>query len=177
MVIKHLLYFSFGSLLLTISCSSEKHKIESELFSCIIDVTANDEVALSEKLDNYEQLLITSKVLENNSGKAYYNLYTKLANGEKIAIPDSDPEFPDLFSFFPCYLKMMKAKGSSQTKFIKIWNDMLSSEKRDNQAQAQIIISHLSANEFEIPFYRLVSLISIYNFTKLGSALPNPAGK
>ncbi|MGB0432291.1 MAG: hypothetical protein ACPGLV_17585 [Bacteroidia bacterium] len=159
------------------SCKSGTNKIESELYSCIIETSAKKGNNLEQKLNEYEQLLINANVLENATGQAYFNLYTTLAQGSKVAIPDYNPEFPEMFSFLGCYMKLIQTEGSSETKFMKIWSAMLNANNSSNKTHSKIIIEHLGPNEFGSPFYRMVSLISLYNFTKMGKSLPTQAQK
>ena len=162
----------FSSSLFISACNNNKPNLEGELLLCMQDISEQEGVNLDRELNNYEQILITAGVLENNSGSAYYNFYNKVANGEKIEIPDYDPQFLDMFSFTPCYILMMKNAGSSDLKFTKIWLQMQKNGASSKQEQSKTILNYLNEEDFSDPFYKMVSLYSIYNFHKKGLAIP-----
>lgn len=136
-------------------------------------VSEKDGIDLVRELDNYEQVLISAGFLADKSAEAYRAIYEKGARGEELIPPDYDPQFLDMFSFAPCYFMMVKQTGSSELKFMKIWMQMQQSGANDTKTQCEIILDNLSVEEFEIPFYRMVSLYSIYSFNKKGLEIPS----
>jgi len=57
------------------SCSGQDYSIESKHFDCIVKTSSELGVDLKKELSDFEEHLIESGVLADNSGESYYKIY------------------------------------------------------------------------------------------------------
>ena len=132
-----------------------------ELLKCIYFSAEKAGVNLDSTLNAYEAFLVSEKFLADTTGQSYFDVYKAGADAGYIKIPEYNAVFPDMFTLMPCYFVVSGDKGArDEIKFFKIWEEIQAGGGFNDKTVCTAISRNLDPEDFEKPFYRMVSLFS-----------------
>lgn len=150
---------------------SQDRKIEEIYNDCYFNSMPENGKEVKKLYKNYESLLISRKVLKNNSGKSYFNLFKKVTSGEFIddktnySLIDSVNKlnYSNLIhSNLKCTEKI-KALSDYKKSNTYLLEQRMDSIKEDFNIEKayEIFLKTMSEKDFEIDYYKLRVLLLI----------------
>lgn len=76
-------------LFLLTACSPKKERIENKIMECFYESTGSNANVFKKLILEYEQLLISEKILKNDKGESYRDIYKVIAKGDDLTIAPS----------------------------------------------------------------------------------------
>jgi len=163
---------------LLMSCGRQSHRIENDLFNCLMDSLSEDEKQkLTPLVKAFEKHLIEKGILESSEGKSYWNLYNKMAEtgtydfsnefnfSEKISFLDrqNPAENEELIG---CHNSILQSEKYTKSKLCEFHQEMESLKKHKITPViiAKTTIKHLSKEDFELEYNRFNALLFVENF-------------
>ncbi len=157
---------------LTASCQEQSEQLESKAMNCVYESYDDKGVAFKRVIYDFEQLLITEKILGDRSGKSYKALFEKIAtNNEFTNWPVTS--FGDLLNTIGrpqqealenCLTTLEKTPVNKLEAFAKI---IQTSEKLTPSILANGILATLDDDDFELNYYKMSAflLFDTINYT------------
>lgn len=159
--------------LLLLSCSSPENSIENQLYSCIEGHYADQNIELSSALDSLEKYLVSKKILKSKNGDAkieYYETIVKTGEVPGIERTALMERIADNYYSFESALNCLFGKKDFdsveyyESKFYLVNENMKNAVTKYGEVSpvtaSKAILSNLSSDDFERPFYRAHMLIS-----------------
>ncbi|WP_160114701.1 hypothetical protein [Aquimarina sp. AU474] len=163
--------------IMTISCQSQSERVESDLYSCLMNsLTDSEKEKTKTILSDFEQHLIDKGILESTKPESYWNLYKKMATNESYNFSNDfnldeklnflDRQNPsENQSFFDCQNKIFQSEKYLNSKLYK-FNKELESLKNKRITPviiAKTTIKYLTIEDFELDYNRFGTLMFIEN--------------
>ncbi|WP_347922342.1 hypothetical protein [Pontimicrobium sp. SW4] len=172
---KKLLLLIIG--LMVNSCLSKYDRVEKDLYNClIISLSDEEKEKVNPIFSDFEQHLIDKGILESSSPEGYWNFYKKIADtgtydfsnefnfSEKISFLNREnPEDNNIF--FDCHNEVFQTEKYLKSKLYK-FNQESQSLRSHRVTPTMIAITttkYLTAEDFELEYYRLSTLLFIEN--------------
>lgn len=167
---------------LTVSCQEQPERLETKAMNCVFESYDDKGVAFKKAIYDFEQVLITEKILKDRSGKSYKALFEKIAtNNELTNWPITS--FDDLLSNIgaprqealgSCLATLEKNTINKLEAFAKT---IQTSDELTPSILANGILAALDEEDFELNYYKMNTflLFDTINYTNdkgLIKALP-----
>lgn len=166
-------FIYFLLLIITCGCNSHDETIETQLFSCIEAHYADQNIELASALDSLENYFVSKKILSSTDGEAKIKFYEAIVKtGEVPGIERTAlmERIADNYYSFESALNCLFGKKDFdsveyyESKFYlvqeKMKNEMTKYGELSLATASKAILSNLSSEDFERPFYRAHMLIS-----------------
>jgi len=154
---------------------SQEKRVEEVYQECLYNSLSDKGIVLKKYAKGFEDYLIESKILENNSPKSYYKLLKSISEGKrynssfKYSFIDSinKIEKQKIIPFnLDCYNKMLKLKKFKKSKFYKIQLLIAQNEKLyDNYNYNNTLkkmASILDPGDFDMDYYKQRIYVFLY---------------
>jgi len=183
---KHILILTF--LILTSSyCFGQDYSIESKHFDCLVKTASELGVDLKKELSDFEEHLIKTGVLADNSGESYYKIYEIIKETGDIdfvfqySLLDSvkssidNVEFSDLSS--DCLKLAEKTQKSRKFKRSKLYQLKISMDSITNSGDINVsnvtavILRILNPSDFEHDYYKMTALLMLASTQDIDTGL------
>jgi hypothetical protein len=167
-------------IILFLSCSSKKERIEIKIMECIENIEDEKGIELKSHIQNYEKLLIKKNILKDTSAISYKNLlinYTKQKDilikinaDDSLYIKVYNNRFGDTVfqKIFKCFNSIKNDnKEFDDVKLQKISENILNSkkeEKTSNDVDLAKKLLILNEQDFELQFYKAIVLEFIIRY-------------
>jgi hypothetical protein len=165
--------FLVGSLLVVFGCDASEKPIEDELYTCLVQHYADNEVDLPVYLDSLEDYLIREGILTSKSGEGKIEYYRKIIeSGQFHYAPQTDfmiiladsyivnGELVKCLKTKPTFDSLVYYTSEFHLTSQKITEHVTSSGAVNPANVSKAIVANLSANDMDHPFYRAHMLIS-----------------
>lgn len=150
---------------------SQNRKIEKIYNDCYFNSMPENGREVKNLYKNYETLLISKKILKNNSGTSYFNLFKKVMSGEFIdnktnfSLIDSinNLKYSNLIHFNTKCTEKIKSLSEYKKSNTYLLEQRMDSIKEDFSAEkaTQIFLKTFNEKDFEIDYYKLRVLLLI----------------
>lgn len=150
---------------------SQNRKIEKIYNDCYFNSMPENGREVKNLYKNYETLLISKKILKNNSGTSYFNLLKKVMSGEFIdnktnfSLIDSinNLKYSNLIHFNTKCTEKIKSLSEYKKSNTYLLEQRMNSIKEDFSAEkaTQIFLKTFNEKDFEIDYYKLRVLLLI----------------
>ncbi|WP_299066124.1 hypothetical protein [uncultured Polaribacter sp.] len=150
---------------------SQNRKIEKIYNDCYFNSMPENGREVKNLYKNYETLLISKKILKNNSGTSYFNLFKKVMSGEFIdnktnfSLIDSinNLKYSNLIHFNTKCTEKIKSLSEYKKSNTYLLEQRMDSIKQDFSAEkaTQIFLKTFNEKDFEIDYYKLRVLLLI----------------
>lgn len=169
---------------LLVLCSSvagfaQKYKLENKLLECVHDQGHLSGIDIPYQFNKYERYLIKKQLLEDNSGKSYYELFSSIATGKWADLSSPYSLIDSLRSNIENFSdgaanshscvekskKILSSKAFEKTKLYQLNKNLVHLQFANNltpQTVAGNITVVLSPAELDNQFYKYVALAQIY---------------
>lgn len=159
------------------SCSGQDYAIETKHFDCIDKTSTELGVDLKKELSDFEEHLIKSGVLADNSGDSYYKIYEiiketgdinfvfqySLLDSIKAKVNKDNVDFNELSTdCLSLAEKTYKTKKYKRSKIyqLKVGMDSIKNSARiDPSGIASLILTVLNPKDFEHDYYKMTVLL------------------
>ena len=157
---------------LTICCNKSNNRIETDLYNCMIDSLTEEEKEKTLKIfKEYEEHLVEKGILESRESISYWKFYKNIADTgtydftnnfnffEKTEFLEiADPADNDYM--YDCYNHLLQTEKYKQSRFFQFSKEMesLKKHKITPVIMAKITIKHLRKEDFELDYYRFLTL-------------------
>ncbi len=159
-----LIFLIFG--FLTMSCQGQTERMEAKIMACIYENYEDQGTEFKKALSDFEQLLISEKILKDGTGISYIAIYEKIAlenafnyNPSKSFIDQiNNIRVPKNSSLNKCQSKLIKNDKIEFTKGteLKIVLDSIMNSKNLSPSKvANGILSVLDESDFDLDYYKM----------------------
>lgn len=168
-IIITLLNFIFGF--------SQDRKIEKIYNNCYFNSMPENGKEVKKLYKKYERLLISKKIIDDNSGKSYFKLFKKVMSGEFIdnktnfSFIDSINvlKYSNLIHFNSKCTEKIKALSEYKKSNTYLLEQRMDSIKEDFTAEkaSEIFLKTMNEKDFEIDYYKMRVLLLIERTSSL----------
>lgn len=159
------------------SCSSQDYSVETKLFDCLSEKSKVIGIDLKNELTDFEEHLLRSGVLKDNSGQSYYNLFEIIKETGEInfafqySLIDSFKSNSESVEFIDLKADCLnleektehtkKYKRSKLNK-LKVGMDSIRNVENINTSDvAKVILRVLDPKDFEHNYYKMTALLML----------------
>jgi hypothetical protein len=166
---------------LCFACDNYDNNTEQILYSSIKASYKNKNIDIEKELDTLEADLISAGHLKSNTGSAYYAFFEEIVKRNDFSIFLNADKYTHIYQVKPTEmysldsllkLKEIDSSQLSKSKTYKLSIKMKEVKASDDFSASQVaggIIEILSPKDFDIPYFRAISLISIAYTLKINS--------
>lgn len=178
-------YFLFCLALFIFSASgkSQEQRIEIDLMNCVYEGYADNGESLKRLISDYEQLLIVEKIISDNSGKSYLNVFQKIANredfefnaAESLLQKWSEFEKPDQEKIRACQSNLQL--GTQTTKdgeLLMLIDSLVATSNLEPYSAAAGVLSILNEEDLNLDYYKLKTFF-VFSLIRSDSGLNREA--
>lgn len=169
------------------SCFGQDYSIESKHFDCLVKTSYELGVDLKQELSDFENHLIKTGVLADNSGDSYYKIYETIrVTGDisfvfnytfldSIKLSIDNIEFGDLNT--DCMKLAEKTQNTRKYRRSKLYQLKVSMDSIKNIANinagevAAVILRILSPKDFEQDYYKMTTLLLLATTQDIDSGI------
>jgi hypothetical protein len=156
---------------------SQDRKIEKIYNNCYFNSMPENGKEVKKLYKNYERLLISKKILKNNSGNSYFKLFKKVMSGEFIdsktnySLIDSINElkYSNLIHFNTKCTEKIKALSEYKKSNTYLLEQRMDSIKEgfSTETASEIFLKTMNEKDFEIDYYKMRVLLLIERINSL----------
>lgn len=180
---KYILIVILNSIFIT--CPGQQYKTENQLFDCVVSSAEKHGLDFRKKFDAFEDYLIKKKVLKDNSGNSYYQIYKQIEAEGDVNFSDTDEFSDSVDSYFDttelkniqnecssCIEKIISSKEYKKSKLyiLDLAMDSLKNAGILNvSAVAGTITNVLSPADFDQNYYKLTTMLMLLVTSNINS--------
>lgn len=142
----------------------QEQRIEIDLMNCVYQGYSDTGVKLKRLISDYEKLLITEKIISDNSGKSYVTAFRKIADKEDFNFTSSESlvqqwsqfEKPNQEKIKACQAKLLpRTQTTKDDELIKLIDSLVATNGLEPYTAAAGILSILNDQDLELDYYKL----------------------
>jgi len=158
------------------SCKSQNNDVEDILYSCIENFYNIENNNLEKDLNDFENILLANNVIESVDGDGYYNCLKNIKNDDEKILNLDLAQFkkleifvvnPNLWIDDQCKneIKKIDTIRFLNSKFYLLQKELKNNANYFSGAEGVLknITNVLESSDFEIPYYRAISLFAIFS--------------
>ena len=148
--------------MLTISCKKQAERVETKIMNCIYESYEDQGVAFKEAFSDFEQLLITEKILEDKTGSSYKAFFEKIVidnefnynPSQSFANKIMEIRMPQNESFINCQSELRK-ELKKETELRVVLDSILTTETFGASEVAKGFLMVFDEEDFELDYYKM----------------------